>query len=459
MLFHTVFKIIIIINIFVKPFKLSNAIETGYPYDVKPADRLRYLKCSYLYSGLNHLELSILNIKMYSNNLKLPTAVFNSSKYANVVSKQLSSIYGINGIEIGPLWLLNAYTKTVRIYVNHPKIPKVTMNSSTHENILKTCYYIASKYKQEIINNNCPEENIYNMKYDENFENSLRLGSYFQLIKNNCFKMESLFFKYYINNNLKVEYIDKFNRYNIILKKLGIHSKAIHILQYTYNVQVMWGNSDSKLIDYYYKPHELTWYNDHLLPFKVYYTSIFDLLQIIMLRLTLKHFMYLMQQKVEYIEAYVIRWIEILEEFVSLLQSDNVSYISIIKSEIEDFAREFPKIGNLVDLDNVAFYHNTFVMKLFNLSDKFLYKLCIDLECNANKPLKLNGKEQFTLNANDQRRLINHDIKSTKTVEVFSIENTEEFINQLKIFFDGIDFNVIRSFVNYIDEISQYKLF
>ncbi|XP_050538649.1 uncharacterized protein LOC126904051 isoform X1 [Daktulosphaira vitifoliae] len=460
MLFHTVFKIIVIIELFVKPFKLSNAIETGYPYDVEPAYSLRYLKCSYLYSGLNHLELSISNIKVCSNNSKLPKAIFTSSRYAYVVSKQLSSIYGINGIEIGPLWLLNAYTNIVDVNIFvHSKTSKLAINSLILENILKTCDYIASKYKQDIINNNCRKDSIYHKIYDKDFKDFKSYKGYTISINQNCHKMEFMVDRNNIYTKLKLDNIDMFNSHNILLRKLGNNSETIKNLQHTFNVRVMWGKSDSKIVHYYNKLHELTWNEDHLLPFKVYYTSIFDFLQIIMLRLTRKHFMYLMHQKVEYIQDFTIRWLEILEEFVTILHPENVLYIFTIKSNIEYFVRDFPKIGNSVDLDNLTFYFNNFTNKLIHQLDMFAFELCKDLECNANTPIELNGKELFTINQNDQRRFMQHNLKSNTTVEVFSIENTKEYIKFIKTIFNGFDFNIIRSFMNYIDEISQYKLF
>ncbi|XP_050538658.1 uncharacterized protein LOC126904051 isoform X2 [Daktulosphaira vitifoliae] len=459
MIIHKFFKVILITTFIVHSAKLDNTINTGYPYDVEPADSLRYLKCSYLYNGLHHLALAISNIKKCTNNSDLVDAVTNSSRYSNIVKKQISSLYGINGIEIGPLWLLYVYTNIVTVYIKHPKILTMTMNSVTHENILKTCDYIVSHYKQDIIKNNCREGSIYHITYDNDFENSLKVKDYFKLIVNNCIAMARMIHENCENNSLGYNNFSMFKKHNIYLRKIVLNSNTVQTLIFTYNAQVQWVKSDSKILYYYNKLHELTWNEDHLLSFKVYYTSVFDLLQIIMLRLTLKHFMYLMHQKVEYIQDFTIRWLEILEEFVTILHPENVLYIFTIKSNIEYFVRDFPKIGNSVDLDNLTFYFNNFTNKLIHQLDMFAFELCKDLECNANTPIELNGKELFTINQNDQRRFMQHNLKSNTTVEVFSIENTKEYIKFIKTIFNGFDFNIIRSFMNYIDEISQYKLF
>ncbi|XP_050537938.1 uncharacterized protein LOC126903643 isoform X1 [Daktulosphaira vitifoliae] len=418
----------VVVVLFFLQVNHSDALDTGYKNNqLKCVENVKLLKCSYLLYALNYMQVARLEI--HHPNFNYKKTYYKDQCNYNIIQDMMSTIYGLQVVEMGSLWLLNIYLGNVcRLFVKFHQ-------SQIYEHLklyLKDTHDIVlDALKSEISSMKCNKEKN---KFYVDERNLKKLNNCsLKDISSYMFK-KSQIMRNFILKNTELSKINcrKFAKKNIFIRNISDDQNYMNFLMNGYNVQVNWGGIERstmlQLRENYENAHRIDWGTNKLNGIQIYYESVFSFLKVIMLRLTWKHFLYVNKQKNKFIkECLVDKWIAILIEFGKYLHLKEDDFVYKVKNTIETQR----------DVDDY-------------LLKSYLNTLCLDLGCNALKEMKLDGKEYSFKNSKQIQTV--HNETELETVNYYSLGAAEHFIIDIKKLFEDQDFNVIKSLIDFADK-------
>ncbi|XP_050530618.1 uncharacterized protein LOC126899611 [Daktulosphaira vitifoliae] len=406
----------------------------------------KHLKCFYLFGALTHMKIT--KIMLTRDDYMLSTVISNISMYNENVKKQISTIYDIDKNNIGTLWLINIYSHSITWYLSSPKVRRIlNRNDKEFVDIVKTHEFIIAKMEDD--NKNC---NKYNIIYTagDNFKEYSNEDKHFldSLLLKNYENMKNFIT---INQNQLVINYNRFSKPSIFIRSLGPLLVPMRHFKNDYYVYVTW-NKEKNIETAFIEAHVLNWSSDKLQSIKVYYKVFFNTLKIIMLRLTWKHFLYLQCQKFEFIQTLAKQWISKLHEFSQLTCVKNDDDIIRIIFHINSYIDVILKYKNgLNDMNNFLNYNKNFFTRLISDLHQILTELCLTADCFATEPMFLFGEELPKIKKPP------HDPTDVATVEHYSLNNADMFLRNIKVNSKKTDYEVVRYFISYIDELYKHR--
>ncbi|XP_050537941.1 uncharacterized protein LOC126903643 isoform X5 [Daktulosphaira vitifoliae] len=404
----------------------SDSLDTGYKDNqLKCVENVKLLKCSYLLYALNYMQVARLEI--HHPNFNYNKAFYKDAYNYNIIQYMMSTIYGLQVVEIGSLWLLNMYIGIVCSQFN--KLPKSIEHLNTY--LKDTHDIVIDALKSETSSMKCNKEK--NKFYVDEKDLKQLDNCSLKDISNYMLEKSKIMSNFILNNTeLSKKHFKKFTKRNILIKNIIYNNYKMNNLMYEYNVQVIWGGiKRSTMLQFrenYENAHRIDWGKNKLNGIQIYYESVFSFLKVIMLRLTWKHFLYVNKQQNKSIkECLVDKWIAILIEFGKYLHLKEDDFVYKVKNTIETQR----------DVDDY-------------LLKSYLNTLCLDLGCNALKEMKLDGKEYSFKNSKQIQTV--HNETELETVNYYSLGAAEHFIIDIKKLFEDQDFNVIKSLIDFADK-------
>ncbi|XP_050545647.1 uncharacterized protein LOC126907950 [Daktulosphaira vitifoliae] len=444
--FENITNILYILNIFnIFILQFVSTFYTGYYNHDNDTNLLR---CSYMLSGLVHMHYTQFELQQSVNNNDFFDIVNIVTSYKSSVLRQITSLYYQNNSLVGALWVLHFYFKVMLLYYSNEQTNYSFKWNNANE-ILKTHNYVINILKWDVLALNCPngsEYDLSNFKFDHYITLNSQERKLFR--ENNIHHMIVL-----IENNINLnKFPFNFKKFELHWLPLKVNSNILSGLMNEYNIQVKWNNEEqffrNCLENYNNVAFLEKWSYNNLQSYKLYYTNIFHLLNVIMLRLTWKHFLYLNHQKLSNIVKFTQRWLEIMQDYSTFLYIENVSAIEPIMKSIEDAVDHFtnktnqcaPSVLSMIGSNSTS-----------NIKTK-LKSLCNEINFTVSDEYELNGLESSLLvrSSASSNKSKQHNPTKSKIIKLHSLDNTYDFLNHVKKMFKGVDFRVVYSIISYI---------
>lgn len=227
---------------------------------------------------------------------------------------------------------------------------------------------------------------------------------------------------------------DKLNE-SLKMKKIFMNEFTKRFLGYyqltLYDMKVDWTGTYDILKESWQAASKLTWNTDNFQNIKSYYIKRFDFLKIIFFRLTWKHLLYIevLEQVTPKYSKYAQQWHKLLNKFGKMLRIENDPHIVYLLKAFDMLINRTTSVDYVKD----------------NLT-KILHISAQSLKVNATTKIELS---KTILDIFLQDALSTQD----KLVRITPMITANNFIRHLKSIFRGVDFGVIRSLLDYIDEV------
>lgn len=436
------------------------SLKTGYselnPIGTDFIEKVKLLKCSYLFNAI--FTMKVYGIFLESPGTNMDLVIKEIHRYSTLLKKKISTLFFVEGIELGSLWLLNLHTSDFDLFVYGNVL--LQRGDILFNNIMNTLSFVIEKLIEDV--KDCPDGSQFFisdsiiMKFVNTDMTTLDL-----LQKQKYREINFVLKKNHENGQLRIfnERIKMFTKPVLFMKRFTDRVRN-DIMLNTYNLQVTWGPSGNLLNEMYDSTRFFEWRSNNFLHQKRYLKSVFSFFKMIMFRLTWKHMLYIKYQNFDDVVYLVEKWIVFLNNFSTALRFENDVMINRVKEMLNEFIGEFNrKTLLLTDEPTKIQYHQERVDNFIENLKPLLNVLCADLGCNATLQLELNGKES---NPVKTRKFISppvHDVSSYDTINFYSITFTEHFINFVRCFFFKESLSVIHAFIDYIDELSKFKPF
>ncbi|XP_050536961.1 uncharacterized protein LOC126903059 isoform X2 [Daktulosphaira vitifoliae] len=399
-----------------------------------------------MFSALTYMKITQGLLK--GNEEHLLRIIVHICKYNQIVKKQISTLYDRAKEKIGSLWLVYIYSSSLIIFL--PKFndgQKMTKNDDRFKYIDKALDYVIQMLQQDVIN--CDKSNEFNVDITNlNFKKITNIKSINLLLLKNS-KTINKFIEIHNSPELILpERFERISKTKLFMRNAVTNQQGLQFLENEYNVQVNWSiNMNKDILVMFKRANSLDWSDGNFKSIKNYYVLFFNFFKVIMLRLTWKHFLYLQHQNINVVEYLAKEWLLILNNFSQLTCVENDSDIVKITSNINEFISYIPKNKNgSVDEDEFPNYKQQHYFKLESELKIILTDICIPLKCYAIAPIFLFGQEHP-----ERANKPAHNPEKLETVDYYSLFNTRMFLKQINTLSEYTDYNLVRSFINYID--------
>ncbi|XP_050437183.1 uncharacterized protein LOC126843601 [Adelges cooleyi] len=437
------------IIIIVSRSAVLSALETGYVRGTEDDDagRLKDLKCAYLFSGLTYMRLT----KLMLEDQNICTSIAAGMVYTGYNSKTIiCTLYDNDSdeVKIGSLWILHLYIHTMPNYHE-----KVLMNqqdqrarSQAIDNLIGTHSYVIEQLQKDSAR--CRQGNTFDTYRDWHAVHVMQtspggkpgLDELQGAILRNYFGTEKML----KTNNAQSTFgrrCDALKSRQLFMNNLGVDNEAKSNLMYAYNVQVNWHHTHVYLDYSWTYAHKLLWHKNSLKNVKRYYNMHIGLLKVIMCRLTWKHLLYVKDYTGTNRVKYLRKWYDLLIDFETMLRIDGDPHIKYLTTAMYTLAKARDSIVNII----------------YNL-EEILHDITSWLECEATNPMTLDGRE-FVQDcmSKEQFSITKHYLKTSSRIPIErnSLVIAKTFLCYLNVIFKNVDFDVIRSLTDYIDEINR----
>ncbi|XP_050426285.1 uncharacterized protein LOC126836721 [Adelges cooleyi] len=417
-------------------------IETGYP--LGPQDygagrysqllvtnirrsRLNDLKCSYLSSVLVHMSRTGIMLVVCSDTAEVIKTI---NQYSGTAQKQLATLYELGFEDTDLLWRFYFYTKLVNSFPD-------CVSSDGHSNDAESLQWLMTVHDailtqiKTTVAECRPGGEFDPTNYDVDPAIIYNLDALMTDVLNNITNINALLLR---NNQDIVTWGSAayMSLTNLYLNDFGSH-RNVDYMMIAFNVQVVWNNVRGTLHRALANARRMDWLTTSGMAVLVgYHTLCIQFVKFIMLRLTLKHLMYLNQKVLSNLnpavpavprraneKVYVTEWQNILNEFALILDLTDDSLFNVL---VDSF-------------DGVHVYNKTENNGIFNILMTAIDNLSLLLGCDAMEPMILDGKEFFyTYNTQKAR---------DNPTENYSIKSAQSFVKLVRDSFKNVSFKII----------------
>ncbi|XP_050437181.1 uncharacterized protein LOC126843599 isoform X2 [Adelges cooleyi] len=415
-----------------------HSLETGYKYtktNIEKNELYMELKCGYLFGGCTQMRL----VKdLLENHTELKAIVNYISSLNGIVRSQIISLFCLKVKRIGAMWALHLFTSLITAFYQDTK-----SSTEDHPKLIETISYVIEKLDDDL--SGCRKGNLF-----DSYESHLRSGQkleYFTYIKtilpqymkqaNAQLRRNKI-----ISDGLLKDRLDLSIKSNsLLMSNLGIKDKLKYDLQNVYNLKITWNNTSPILCTAWGEARALDWKNTNLRHIKSYYNACNDFLKIILFRLTFKHMAYLRPYvgKLGRYKLYAQEWYNIVLQFVTIVNlSGDLNVLRLLHCLMD-------LINGVQIIDSVVSY----VVSI-------LVTLCQPFGCEASSPIVIDNQElKIKYTGLTEEEILSLKIPfSPVPIEYNSLGNARTFLSHLKLVFNNVNFSVIRSLTEYIDELN-----
>ncbi|XP_050437349.1 uncharacterized protein LOC126843700 [Adelges cooleyi] len=412
------------------------------PYTARDVTDPKVFRCNCLVKAVTHMRLSRLSfdIKNTPADTILDIVVHGNAKEA------LSVLYNLEGVKIGSLWLLHLYTGLLRayyfkdLYVEGDNDKPLMIRRKLFERHGYVTELLLSDWRA----NDCASYHLKDWcQHWIRHHRDAEILVIKEIVRRNNNEFVSL-----VETRIKLmnayekqrygEVSDSLRMKNLLLNDLGEKTVTRKAFMNAYDVEVDWKGANHLLESSWDRALKVTWPFDHLQNLKYYYTAHFALLKIIFFRITSVHLLYtevLEKISMKHSVQYAREWSKYLMNFAKMLRIEDdpdVRNLLTVFDKLGDLNRSTPLVGAMIQVLN-----------------KILYNCSLPLQCDATKPMVLNP----TKVENDLRDLISSG--GGEPEELITQRAANKFMTDVAVIFKGVDFGVVRSLIEYIDEIHE----
>ncbi|XP_050534380.1 uncharacterized protein LOC126901721 isoform X1 [Daktulosphaira vitifoliae] len=421
---------------------------------------------------MNHLKLTKVLLEHELCDYK--TSIYMIHEGNAFVKKQLASLYFNQEFKVGSLWLLNIYTSTIGTYVDYFKNSKITKeNYSKVTEILKCHEYVYEKLDLE--SKNCDKTSRFYINnlvfnYTQNYNYDYLVTFHKKLL----YDIDILIETNNSNGTLVFTNTKVFQKYYLYLNRFGVHTFTVLKLINSFNLRIHWGDITTKLADIYNNANKFDWPIKNFRSCLLLYSTSFNLFKVIMLRLTWKQFLYIQHQNASLIENLTKQWLLSLKNFASFLALEKDVAIKSIIESISLHIKSYPLNNNgTVDLNKLSTYQQDYTDKLVDYISYIISILCEGLGCtivenwNTEEVLQISNQVTFYSDRILHNKSIDETTESDEITDSNYINNSisvldcvqQDFGRYLSYLFKRVNFNIIRSFIEYLETLNTYNLF
>ncbi|XP_050534381.1 uncharacterized protein LOC126901721 isoform X2 [Daktulosphaira vitifoliae] len=313
---------------------------------------------------------------------------------------------------------------------------------------------------------------IGNMLFDDNQKKNY--DYMLRIVSNNKRDIEVLIDDNHRNGILQIGNIRALRTNYLYFNRFGSKSYEISNFIHSFDLRIQWGDIIKKFKDVYVNVDKLDWPTTKLRPYLLLYSMIFNLLKVMMLRLTWKQFLYIKHQDAILIVDLTDQWLLSLQEFTSFLALEKDYVIESVIESISIHIKNYPLNNDgTVDLIKLPTYQNQFTDKLINNISNIISTLCDLLGCtivenwNTEEVLQISNQVTFYSDRILHNKSIDETTESDEITDSNYINNSisvldcvqQDFGRYLSYLFKRVNFNIIRSFIEYLETLNTYNLF